>query len=234
MGDTPFFSIIVPVYNAERYIKICINSILNQTFQDFEVIIVDDCSTDNSYKILKELYGDDKRVKLFRHKKNLGFPSYGRNEGIEKARGKYIWFVDNDDAILPNALEKLHKAAQLDGGVDAIHLLGRYTTSQDDDKPINLNKLTLHWENRQDGFLDTDVLQKLAKNWLQNRIDASTWLGIYKRALLTNNGVKFPHCRADDVPIAFAGICFSKNISCCVIQFIFGDYVKNLCRTQKT
>lgn len=78
MGDTPFFSIIVPVYNAERYIKICINSILSQTFKDFEVIIVDDASTDDSYKICQEFQDKDKRVKLFRHKKNLGFKCHLR------------------------------------------------------------------------------------------------------------------------------------------------------------
>lgn len=211
MGDTPFFSIIVPVYNAERYIRICINSILEQTFKDFEVIIVDDCSTDNSYKICKELYGENERVKLFRHKKNLGFPSFGRNEGIEKARGEYIWFVDNDDAILPNALEKLHKAAQLDGGVDAIHLLGRYTTPQDDDKPINLTELTLHLENRPEGFLDGDVERRLTQNWATNRIWLATWMGCYRRKFLNENKIRFSHQRGEDVPVAFAAMCFAKK-----------------------
>ena len=212
MNNTPYFSIIVPMYNAEKYIKICVDSILMQTFQDFEVIIVDDCSTDNSYKICTELYGNNKKVRLLRHEKNLGLPSFGRNYGLEKSVGEYVWFVDNDDAILPNALEKLHKAIQAEtGGVDAVHLLGLYTTPQNDNKPIDLSKLTFHCENRNEGFVDEDIIHRLQKNWLSNRIDASTWLGIYKREFFTKHKIKFPHCRADDVPIAFAGICFAKR-----------------------
>ena len=115
MSDTPYFSIIIAMYNVERYIKICINSILNQTFQDFEVIVVDDCSTDNSYKICTELYGNNKKIRLLRHEKNQG-PSAARNLGMENARGEYIWFIDSDDAIIPNALEKLHQVTQAEKG----------------------------------------------------------------------------------------------------------------------
>ena len=111
MSTAPYFSIIVPMYNAEKYIRICVNSILMQTFQDFELIIVDDCSTDNSYKICNELYGNNEKVRLFRHEKNQG-PGVARNLGIENSRGEYIFFIDSDDAIIPNALEKLHKATQ--------------------------------------------------------------------------------------------------------------------------
>ena len=116
MSYTPYFSIIIPMYNAERYIKICVNSILNQTFQNFEVIIVDDCSTDNSHKICTELYGNNKKIRLFRHEKNHGTPSFGRNYGLEKAIGEYVWFIDNDDAIIPNALEKIHPVTQTEKG----------------------------------------------------------------------------------------------------------------------
>ena len=115
MSDTPYFSIIVPMYNAERYIKICINSILAQTFTDYEVIIVDDCSTYNSYKICTELYGGNKKVRLLRHEKNQG-QGPARNTGIENARGEYICFVDDDDAIIPHSLEKIHKATQAEKG----------------------------------------------------------------------------------------------------------------------
>ena len=111
MNNSPYFSIIVPMYNAEKYIRICVNSILMQTFQDFELIIVDDCSTDNSYNICRELYGNNEKIHLFRHEKNQG-PGIARNLGMENSRGEYIFFIDSDDAIIPNALEKLHKATQ--------------------------------------------------------------------------------------------------------------------------
>ena len=99
------------MYNVERYIKICVDSILNQTFQDFEIIIIDDASSDNSYKICQKLYGNNEKIRLLRQETNQG-QGIARNWGIENATGKYIWFIDSDDAIIPNALEKLYKVTQ--------------------------------------------------------------------------------------------------------------------------
>ena len=111
LSQSPFISVIVPIYNVERYVKICINSILAQTFQDFEIVIVDDATPDNSYNICRELYGNNEKIHLFRHEKNQG-PGIARNLGMGNSRGEYIFFIDSDDAIIPNALEKLHKATQ--------------------------------------------------------------------------------------------------------------------------
>lgn len=96
------FSIIIPVYNIEKYIQIAIESILNQKYQDFELIIIDDGSTDKSGEICKQ-YKNDKRVKLIQ-KKNQGVSS-ARNLGLEKATGEYIIFVDGDDYLEPNTLQ---------------------------------------------------------------------------------------------------------------------------------
>ena len=104
MSQTPFISVIVPIYNVERYVKICIGSILEQTFQDFEIVIVDDATPDNSYKICRELYGDNEKVRIVRHKENQGLGP-ARNTGIANARGKYVYFVDSDDILTPRALE---------------------------------------------------------------------------------------------------------------------------------
>lgn len=93
-------SIIVPVYNVEKYLKECIDSILNQKFQDFELILVNDGSTDLSGKICDEYSKKDNRIEVI-HKANGGLSS-ARNEGIEKAKGVYIGFVDSDDWINEN------------------------------------------------------------------------------------------------------------------------------------
>ena len=94
---TPVLSIIVPVYNVEKYLARCIDSILAQTFTDFELILVDDGSTDNSGEICDEYAGKDPRIIVI-HKENGGVSS-ARNHGLDIARGEYITFVDSDDQI---------------------------------------------------------------------------------------------------------------------------------------
>lgn len=98
-------SIIVPVYNCEKYMEACIESILIQSYDNIEVIIIDDGSTDNTYNIIKEYINKDKRIKYFKQE-NLG-PSIARNRGIEKANGEYLIFIDSDDFIEKIYVEKL-------------------------------------------------------------------------------------------------------------------------------
>lgn len=98
-------SIIVPVYNCEKYMEACIDSILIQSYYNIEVIIIDDGSTDNTYKIIKEYINKDKRIKYFKQE-NSG-PSVARNRGIEKANGEYLIFIDSDDFIEKIYVEKL-------------------------------------------------------------------------------------------------------------------------------
>lgn len=102
-------SVIVPVYNNEKYIRDCIDSILNQTFTDFELILVDDGSSDNSGVICDEYALNNSRIKVF-HQKNRGVCA-ARNVGIDNAQGEYITFVDSDDYITNNALEVLYNDA---------------------------------------------------------------------------------------------------------------------------
>ena len=103
-------SVIVPVYNVEKYLEKCIESILNQTYKNIEVILINDGSTDKSGEICEELVQRDIRVKVI-HKKNEGLSS-ARNEGIEKAIGEYIAFLDSDDYIIPESYEYLYKLSQ--------------------------------------------------------------------------------------------------------------------------
>lgn len=99
-------SIIVPVYNVEKYISRCIESILNQTFKNYELILVDDGSPDNSAEICEEYAKKDKRISVI-HKVNGGLSS-ARNVGIDIAKGEYLFFIDGDDAIHPETLEILY------------------------------------------------------------------------------------------------------------------------------
>ena len=101
-------SIIVPVYNVEKYLKKCVYSILNQSYKNLEVILVNDGSTDNSGKICDELSREDSRIKVY-HKDNGGL-SDARNYGVAKANGEYVGFVDSDDYIDQYMYENLYKA----------------------------------------------------------------------------------------------------------------------------
>ena len=102
----PKISIIVPIYNVEKYLTNCIDSILNQTFKDFELILVNDGSTDNSFEICKHYKDIDDRICII-DKKNGGLSS-ARNAGLDIAKGEYIGFVDSDDYIHPQMYELLY------------------------------------------------------------------------------------------------------------------------------
>ena len=103
-------SVIIPVFNVEKYLKECIESISNQSLEDIEIICIDDGSTDNSLNILNDYADDDCRFKIILQD-NLG-PGAARNKGISIAEGKYIYFMDSDDILELNALEKLYNLSE--------------------------------------------------------------------------------------------------------------------------
>ena len=102
---SPFFSVIIPVYNRAKRLPYVLQSLKEQTFQDFEVIVVDDCSTDNSLEVAQQFDMPNMRVL---HNEQNRERCYTRNRGIEEARGKYICSLDSDDYHLPNHFERLH------------------------------------------------------------------------------------------------------------------------------
>ena len=106
----PKVSVIVPVYNTEKFLRKCILSLLNQSLKEIEIICVNDGSTDNSFQILLELSEQDDRIKIY-SQENLGV-SCARNKGLEQAKGEFIGFVDSDDYVSEDFFEKLYEAAK--------------------------------------------------------------------------------------------------------------------------
>lgn len=104
-----FFSVIVPIYKVEKYLNKCIDSILNQSFEEFELLLVDDGSPDNCPKICDEYAKKDKRIRVI-HKENGGLVS-ARNEGIKNAKGDYICYVDGDDWVHADLLKRIYEKA---------------------------------------------------------------------------------------------------------------------------
>ena len=108
--EQPLISVIVPVYKAEKYLPACLDSLLAQTYQNFELLLVDDGSPDKCWGILQQYAARDARVRIFR--KENGGVSSARNFGLRQAKGEYIGFVDSDDFVAPQYLEWMHCALQ--------------------------------------------------------------------------------------------------------------------------
>lgn len=102
----PFFSVVIPLYNKQNYIAATLQSVLAQTFTDFEVVIINDVSTDNSVAVAQSVKDD--RVRIINHDKNKGLPG-SRNTGIENATAPYVAFLDADDLWKPQFLERIHE-----------------------------------------------------------------------------------------------------------------------------
>lgn len=103
-GDKPFFSVVIPLYNKQNYVQETIKSVLEQSFQDFEIVVVNDGSTDKSATVVESI--EDKRIRLI-HQENAGV-SVARNRGIKEAKADYIAFLDADDIWLPEFLQTMH------------------------------------------------------------------------------------------------------------------------------
>ena len=106
--STPAISVIIPVYNAEQYLRRCVDSVLTQSYTDFELLLIDDGSRDQSPAICDEYAAADHRVQVF-HKPNGGVSS-ARNLGLDHARGQWITFIDSDDFISPNYLSAVNRS----------------------------------------------------------------------------------------------------------------------------
>lgn len=177
---SPVISIIVPVYNAEHWIRKCIDSVRRQTFTDFELILVNDGSTDNSGKICDEQASLDSRIIVY-HKENGGV-SKAKNVGMDRSRGRYITFVDPDDWVEPNHLQLLIDAIGL--GVDwvAAGLL-----EDVEDRTVNIKRL----EDQYYKGYDETIKGILKIKEHSNGMFASTCNKLYRRKLIENNSLFF-------------------------------------------
>lgn len=161
----PKINIIIPIYNVERYLVRCLDSVLAQTFSDWSAILVDDGSPDNSGKIAEEYAARDQRFVVV-HKKNGGLAS-ARNAGLKRATGKYIMFLDSDDCIHPQTMEFLYGIAEKEN-VDIVSF--EYDRDSHDDKDaVNFppDKIPEYFKNRFD-------LNKIRYKRVENLIRRAT------------------------------------------------------------
>lgn len=186
-GNT-VISIIIPTYNAERFILNTINSVKAQTYKNWEIIVIDDCSSDRTVQIVKEQQVADKRIRIIKLKNNSG-AAIARNTGIKSANGKYVAFLDSDDLWLPEKLEKQVVFMQEN---DIVFSFTSYQIINQDGtstgkfihapEKINYNGLL---KNTIIGCLTVMInIEKLGKIQMPNirtRQDTATWLKILKQ-----------------------------------------------------
>ena len=211
--NAPKISVIVPMYNAEKYLSLCINSILAQTFKDFELILIDDCSKDKTLEVAKSF--NDSRIKILQNKKNLGMPGAVRNVGIDAARGEYIYFCDDDDAILANGLEVLLKAAE-EKNADAVNTTKFYHSNDftnNEDMQVKIKEFPPA------APVSEDLKTRIYEEFLLRRMHIAPWLFLYRKKFLLKNNIKFPNEIAEDVFFNFDVLCATAKIAKIDIPF---------------
>ena len=205
--EKPLISIIIPVYNVEKYLRQCLDSVVNQTCNNFEVICVNDGSTDKSFEILQE-YGEkysDFRI-YTQENKGLGTT---RNIGVSYSTGDYLYFLDSDDYIELNLIEEVTKIITENPNIDIIKFKGSAfdcVTGERIDYPyITMKDIPKNLFNRKisfDDIIDQNVL-----------IPVNTWLGVYRKDFIKNNNLKFSDvvC-AEDVSFSYCTMAKSKSM----------------------
>ena len=215
----PAISIIAPMYNVEKYIGQCLESVLCQTFEDFEFIITDDCSTDKSAEIVESYIPKfDGRLKLVKLKKNSGGAIVPRNTGLSLSRGKYIALIDTDDLFTKTALEELHGIAE-ETQADIVHAERHFEAKSTDDiidENTPLIKKSIMLGNK---FVDKPTIDKLdlakrVEEWTKKRYSEYPWDKLYRRDFLLENNIRFPKGMRvrDDTLFSFYCVCLAEKI----------------------
>ncbi len=198
-GNNPKVSVIVPVYNTEKYLRRCLDSILTQTFTDWECLVIDDGSTDTSPAICDEYAAADTRFRVF-HKQNGGVSS-ARNVGLENVRGEWVTFVDADDYITEHLIENLHNGTL--GNVDLIISWTIRLISGKEEKEFYPAR-TITSEDISPLFADYDM------HW-----HTSTWGKLFKTDIIKTENLSYDAkmSMGEDMIFLYQYILYSKTIN---------------------
>ena len=202
-------SVVMPLYNAENFLELSVQSVLSQTFKDFELIMVDDCSTDGTLAVAESF--DDARIKILRNEKNLGTPGATRNVGLDAAQGEYVYFMDDDDVLLERGLEILVDAAEKNSA-DAVNATKWYYFKKYED--ASAGDTDIDWDGMFDALPVADDLKtRIYQEFLLRRMHITPWLFLYRREFLLANQIRFPAEVAEDVFFNFDVVCATSRIA---------------------
>ena len=228
--QNPAISVIIPLYNAEKYIRQCLESMLDQTFENFEVIVVDDCSTDNSVEVVEDIINSAERghlIHLIKRNKNSGGAAIPRNVGLRYSHGKYIAFCDNDDMFTTTALEDLYEIAE-ETRADILHAQKFLSNSKEDDGVIDDDtELSItSWESgpfTEKPLAITENIGERVKLFTRMQLLWNVWNKLFRRDFITQNYLEFPDVKIiDDMMFCFECFCLAKTYV--IIPNIFNIY----------
>ena len=185
MSENIKVSVIIPFYNAEKYLSKCLESVINQSLKEIEIILINDGSLDNSLEIAKEHAQKDNRIKLIQNKKNSG-QGFSRNLGVDLAQGEYIAFLDADDWVEPSMYETLYEKAD---GADIIKCQFYHVFGEKEEKYQYTNLIKDY--NKVYKFRDNPLV-------LLGQSVSFVWNGIYKKSFLKEKQLKFNNTKQSE------------------------------------
>lgn len=217
--EKDLISIVIPVYNVERYLSRCIESILNQTYENWEAVFVNDGSKDNSLEILKDYQKRDNRIIVI-DKKNEG-SGVARNTGVERSKGEYLTFLDSDDWYEKDFLEKLYN--NLKENNSDISMCNPRMTYDDTQKNKNIN--VYHFNSIDLSKFPDEILGILAMPVIWNKL--------YKKEIIIKNDIKFPNYSfSEDVEFLYKVFLYVNKVSK-VEEYLYNYYQRDNSETKK-
>lgn len=210
-------SVIVPVYNVEEYLHVCLNSVIKQNYPDFEVICIDDASTDSTSEILEYFSKKDSRIKIFRNESNMGL-GYSRNRGLDIAKGKYVLFIDGDDWFSLDAFNRLIPVSE-ENNLDI--LIFKSIVYYEDSSYFGMERYyDMEFMTKFDHkvFTHCDVEKRKVLS-----IPTPVWNKLYLKSFLDENNIRFinDNCINEDNPFTAKAIINANRIS------VFNEYFYN-------
>lgn len=233
-SSSPLISVIIPLYNAEKYIGECLNSLLAQTFQSFELILVDDCSTDTSCEIVKSYMPKFKgRLKLYHMEENTGSGALPRNKGLLLSSGEYVYNMDNDDMLTETALEEMYELAK-EYNADVVYCEKFYEVNPDGTN----RKVQCHQKGElvDEPTLEAEDLTARIQSIIDDRYYVVPWLKLIRRNLLIEHEIIFPALKISDDNIWHQGLLFyaKRILRVPNIVYIYRLTETSIMRTKKT
>ena len=207
---TPDVSVIIPMYNAADFIEECLQSLLNQTLKNIEVIVIDDCSTDNSIAIVENMRSDfGEHLILMKTSTNSGCPGLPRNLALNVARGKYIYFLDSDDFIDKTALEDFYKVAE-EFDADVVHSEKFLAYRQEENK--DFPGIFQQGKFVEKPTLETFDIGKRVEDFTQKKYLWNVWGKLFRKQFLLDNKIEFPDMtNFEDFVFVFCCLVSAKN-----------------------